>query len=342
MTSAERTTTEAAPSTDSKKTPKTSSGVFHGLLILLVIVALAAITAVGAKLLSAPSDFSGYGQRGDFFGGFLNPILTFLTFLTLLVTLGLQRSELIESRVQFTRSADALSKQNVQSSFYQLLSTHNQLIEGMSLFDPARPEVGRVHGREVFRVIYSNLRRTHRDLQQRNKGRHAERDLIQRSYGKTYRDHQEILGHYFRYLYNTLRLLENSEDYEIYIKLLRAVLSDQELLVLYYNASASAPGENFHPLAVRHQIFDNMPAQLLEDEHATYIDAQAFGPISYQNRRRQLLKYAPDAAKEEDEVRKIPAAQASPAADTSAGRAGYYPPARTPGMKKPVGPPRRK
>jgi len=279
---------------------KSGSRKFRQMMLALVVIALLAIGAVGYHLLNAPADLTPYGQRGDFFGGFLNPILTFLTFLTLLVTLGLQRTELIESRVQFTRSADALSQQNSQSSFYQLLSIHNQIVDGMSVSDPVRQENGPMQGREVFRVIYSDLRRIHRDAQKKNNGRLLERELIQRSYGKSYRSHQETLGHYFRYLYNTIHLLQRSEDHETYIKLLRAILSDQELLVLFYNVVASAPGENFRPLAVAHELFDNMPAQLLEDEHASYLESKAFGPIGYEVRRAKLLGYAPDASADEN------------------------------------------
>lgn len=48
------------------------------------------------------------GEFGDFFGGVLNPLLTFLTFMGLLITIVLQHTELRESREEFARSADAL------------------------------------------------------------------------------------------------------------------------------------------------------------------------------------------------------------------------------------------
>ncbi|GEP10257.1 hypothetical protein MGN01_21020 [Methylobacterium gnaphalii] len=38
------------------------------------------------------------GQVGDFFGGVLNPLLTFLTFIGVLATIFLQREELKETR----------------------------------------------------------------------------------------------------------------------------------------------------------------------------------------------------------------------------------------------------
>lgn len=78
----------------------------------------------------------GFGEWGDFFGGVLNPILTFLTFMGLLLTIILQSKELKEARQEAKRSADALRDQvnqiNIQSfenTFFSLLSKHNEIIE---------------------------------------------------------------------------------------------------------------------------------------------------------------------------------------------------------------------
>ena len=45
----------------------------------------------------------GFGAWGDFMGGVLNPILSFLTFMGLLITIVLQQKELSEARVEFAR-----------------------------------------------------------------------------------------------------------------------------------------------------------------------------------------------------------------------------------------------
>ncbi len=46
----------------------------------------------------------GFGAWGDFMGGVLNPILSFLTFMGLLITIVLQQKELSEARVEFARN----------------------------------------------------------------------------------------------------------------------------------------------------------------------------------------------------------------------------------------------
>ncbi len=71
---------------------------------------------------------SNFGEWGDFFGGVLNPILTFLTFMGLLITIVLQQTELKESRKEFSKSANALIEQsnslvqqNFEATFFRLL-----------------------------------------------------------------------------------------------------------------------------------------------------------------------------------------------------------------------------
>jgi uncharacterized membrane protein len=50
---------------------------------------------------------AGLGALGDYFGGFLNPILAFLSFIALLYTLYLNQNELKETRKELSRSAKA-------------------------------------------------------------------------------------------------------------------------------------------------------------------------------------------------------------------------------------------
>jgi hypothetical protein len=80
---------------------------------LFELVQLASGATLVVFLISLMSLFgeSSYGTFGDFFGGILNPILTFLTFLGLLITIVLQKKELALTRQELHTSALALSQQ---------------------------------------------------------------------------------------------------------------------------------------------------------------------------------------------------------------------------------------
>jgi uncharacterized membrane protein len=94
--------------------------IFGGLILILVFTIL----------FTYFSHFSGdfgsqevFGAFGDFIGGTLNPILSFATIALLIWSIRLQRKELIETRIQFERSAVAQEKleenQKKELEFYQ-------------------------------------------------------------------------------------------------------------------------------------------------------------------------------------------------------------------------------
>lgn len=81
-----------------------------------------------------------WGQIGDFIGGVLNPLLSFVAFIAVLTNLVLQRRDLalardearesnrtqrIQSRI-FEKQNEAVERQNFESTFFRLLETHSQ------------------------------------------------------------------------------------------------------------------------------------------------------------------------------------------------------------------------
>ncbi|WEK40530.1 MAG: putative phage abortive infection protein [Candidatus Brevundimonas colombiensis] len=226
------------------------------------------------------------GQRGDFFGGFLNPILTALTLGGLFYTLHLQRVEQQEARIQFLDTSAALTAQNAaiesqnyQTSFYHLLGTHNDIVNSLKTVD-TNEEDQIVTGRDAFAVMYSRLTRIYRAKRRQFPDAEDGRILIF-AWDEVFKEEQSQLAHYFRYLYNTIRLVSRGVDSEKYIPILRAQLSNQELLMLYYNCAVGQYGAPFADLAVQHQLFDNIPARLIEPKHGKLLPDAVFGKGGY-------------------------------------------------------------
>lgn len=231
-------------------------------------------------------DVEGYkalGTWGDFTGGLLNPILTFLTFLAVLLTLWLQREELALTREEMVRSANALEeqgttlrRQSFENTFFEMLRLHNSIVEAIDLVNAETDKVTK--GRDAFRIFYTRLTKIYRENATKFKGRYDQRKIVEVSYFMFWKDAQTELSHYFRFLFNFFRFIENSGyEKEYYVKLLRSQISDQELLILFYN-NQSQQGTPFQHFADRYALFDNMPVvRLLDRSHAELASPASFG-----------------------------------------------------------------
>lgn len=252
----------------------------RGLYFLLKLAVFAIVFVLTIDLIAIRH--TSVGEWGDFFGGVLNPILTFITFMGLLITIVIQQTELRESRIEFKRSADALNNQNegikkqsFEATFFQMLSIHNTIVNSIDIVK----EDGEVtSGRDCFNWFYSRLNKLYRENIKKANGKYSNENVLRVAYELFWKEHQTELGHYYRYLYNVMRFVKES-DYSngLYIKLIRAQLSDQELLLLFYNC-VSGFGINFKPIAEEFELLNNMPKiRLLDKRHEKLIDQCAFG-----------------------------------------------------------------
>ena len=280
--------------------PATGRFFTAGLWVLLGVAAAltAGVLFIGHRNVQA---FKDLGTWGDFVGGLLNPLLTFITFLAVLLTLWLQREELSLTRDEMVRSANALEnkgttlkKQSFENTFFEMLRLHNSIIESIDLVNP---ETGTVtKGRDAFNIFYSRLNKIYRSNKIKANGKYNKREIAELSYFLFWNDARTELGHYFRFLFNFFRFIENSgiED-TFYVKLLRSQLSDQELLVLFYN-NISEAGEPFARYANLYELFDNLPVvRLLEKDHAQFAEEQSFG-----KNKMDFRPHRPSAAEQAD------------------------------------------
>ncbi|ARJ69136.1 hypothetical protein B0A89_05335 [Paracoccus contaminans] len=268
---------------DKKRAPASISWKFLFSLIALAAIALLFVVSVFYHGASNVETFKSLGPWGDFAAGLLNPVLTFLSFIGVLVTIVLQRIELSESRLELERSADALEAQirsinlqSFESTFFQMLSVHNSIVNSIDLVSSETSVT--TNGRDCFRVFYTRLTKIYRDNEKKGQPKHGPSKILDVSYRVFWKDSQLELGHYFRFLYNFFRLIDESAEARPYhAKLIRSQLSDQELLILFYNCT-SDQGKNFRKYAVKYEIFDNLPTvRLLHPTHADLIDRAAFG-----------------------------------------------------------------
>ena len=250
-----------------------------------ILLAVAGGSTVGVLITGYHNvtKFKELGAWGDFTGGLLNPVLTFITFLAVLLTILLQRKELALTRDEMTRSADALEKQDktlqrqsFENTFFEMLRLHNSILDSIDLVNPETNQITK--GRDAFNVFYNRLAKKYREIDGKKSSKVDQKAIVELTYFLFWRDARTELGHYFRFLFNFFRFLENSEiDDEFYPKLLRSQLSDQELLLLFYN-NVSKQGAAFQIYAERYALFDNLSVErLLNHKHANFASAEAYG-----------------------------------------------------------------
>ncbi|MCF5784993.1 hypothetical protein GIV45_24200, partial [Pseudomonas syringae] len=197
------------------------------------------------------------GTFGDAFGT-LNALFSGLAFTGVMITVLLQRKDLRDGQAESVR-------QQVESQFYNMLRLQQEVVNGFDLQKTHYQTVSNqsvqivTQGRDCFKSWAKIMEREYSkatSTTQENKIREAYRELWDK--------HRGDLSLYFRSLYSLFRFL--SESNHINKKWLgnvaRSLLSDYELVVLFYNC-LMPNGQRFQKYATEFSVFDNLDIVLL-------------------------------------------------------------------------------
>lgn len=224
------------------------------------------------------------GVFGDFLGGVLNPILTFFTLFGLIVTIVIQRQELRLARQEHEKTAEALSTTAIETTFFNVIDLHHNIVDNLKVDleelsnrtetekiikgisasiiksqivgASFEPKVLKVQGRSVFEEILNYL-----SIEAK-----SPEDSLER-YRYIQNNHNHILGHYFRNLYQALKVINNydetklpSEEKRKYTSILRAQLSTKELALLFLNCIEGISDDGqFKNLLIEFQMLEHLP-----------------------------------------------------------------------------------
>lgn len=172
------------------------------------------------------------------------------------------------------------NRQSFENQFFQLLNLHHGIVNAIERYVGNLP----VHGRRNFEVFNSEFLASFQKEYAKN--HLAEQGaIISAAYRTFFPTRQPEIGHYFRNLYHIIKFIDDSKSKkkEYFVHLVRAQLSSQELLLLFYNCLGPYGIEKFKPLVERYSLLENMP----EDEiiskklnlpldHKTLYDPHAF------------------------------------------------------------------
>jgi len=209
-------------------------------------------------------------EMGDTLAG----IFSALVFIWIIVTVFLQRRELSDQRLEFQAMNRTMNAEKFEQMVFEFVRTHNELVSGIEIeitkgmCENFSPRITCLKGRAAFPRIYNTLSREFSSA----KETHNDRQSIYLAYKRMWNESGYLLGHYYRFLYNSFKTMSNSEETQAHhIKLMRSQLSDHELLLLLYNC-LFPKGQKFVKYAEEFKLFDNLPTQqLLEHYHWTLI-----------------------------------------------------------------------
>ena len=238
--------------------------------------------------------FGERGTFGDMFGA-VNALFSGLAFAGLIVTLIMQHEELKNQRKEIEQQNITLKIQRFENTLFNMLSMQQRIVEGLnySVTDSSAKESSRAEGILVFKYFYECL-----DLSKDKDFVQGIKLLLKDQDPKCYYAYYckvkniSVLDSYFRHLYRIFKYIDespliedregikNSERYE-YTCIVRAQLSDYELLMLFYNALANDDnGElKFMRLIEKYAIFNNLRKDMLANE----TDAELYGKSAYEH-----------------------------------------------------------
>lgn len=245
--------------------------------------------------LSNVTDAETHSGLGDFFAGTVGPLWALAGVALVYVAFRGQQEQARVQEEQIQTAEQNARLQQFESAFFQLLNLHNQIVRELRIEASIALSSGvsttRVFtGRDVLDAIYSELQSRYFSEIQRltdeegedvhGYGMNEENQLILRIYEPLHQERQGELGHYFRNLYTITKYVVESgiPDPQRYINIIRAQLSSDELLMLFYNCLSRWGIGPFKQFVEDFHMLHNLPVEhLLSPLHQRQYASTAFG-----------------------------------------------------------------
>jgi hypothetical protein len=236
----------------------------------------------------SPPDSEEMARFGSYLQGAAGTVWTLATVLFIYVAFLGQRMQILfqqqelemtnadvaEQRQRLDEQAAMSRKQLFESSFFQLLGAHARMIDSMSILQGVYKQAGR----DCFTHWYGQLRQTFFPPA-REQYPQEDKKAIEAAFNQLYSYWRTDLGHYFRSLYNLIKFVKAAQvsDPRFYTNLVRAQISDQEVLILFYNC-LTPRGAKFHPLVEEFALLKHLdPKDLCAPDHAGLYRPRAYG-----------------------------------------------------------------
>ena len=240
---------------------------------------------------SGDLDFTDTGEIGDTIGGIMGPfvaiaaaILTFLAFWVQFKANEQQRKDIALERFE--------------SNLFELIHIQQDITNNLIFVEKNGNEnIIQAQGRDVFQYVYENYNFGLDGVYGNNTPIIVGvKTLMKFQDVSRYTDLKELgcLDHYFRHLYRVFKYIDDSDIIDDknkykYSCMVRANLSQYELIMLFYNCLSSNGKERFKPLIETYAIFNNIRVELLaKQEHKDLYKEKAYQRLNENAQIREL------------------------------------------------------
>lgn len=251
--------------------------IYSALIIILSVLGYAGVIIK----LTWPIDVYSVDKAGVFGDSFgvITCLFTALGFLGVLINLREQRRTSIKQQQNLEKQQESIEKQNFENTFFQMLNHLNEITKDVDFtISNLNNHSIKFYGRSAFDELSGQLRSIYQATSEGNNFPLSELDKTEKAYNKFWGLYSSKLGHYFRWIYNILNYIQtnNEADKEFYVKLVLAQLSNQELMLLFYN-SCFKRGLNFIIYIRRYEMMSNLESrELIIPSHKELIPGVKF------------------------------------------------------------------
>lgn len=256
-------------------------------------------------------DSTDRGTFGDMFGS-ANAIFSGLAFAGLIYTillqkeeLGLQRTELKETRNEFHIQNETLKKQQFESTLFKLINLHHEIINNLSLHLDKKYNPNHIEKRDVIKKASIDLnnyiessrvivekQNMYGDFSTKPKEIETlkdEEESLKEAYENFWNEYYTSFSHYFRNMYHVFKFIHlsnilSNEEKRFYATIMRSQLSSDEQFLLFYNSLVEGYGyPNFLFLIKEYDIFQNFEFSMIKYKGKEIFDyklAEVSNPFS--------------------------------------------------------------
>ena len=224
------------------------------LTALAIFVAVAYVTIVllsglGWNPFNASWDFTNPGEFGDSFGP-LSTLMAAAAAVAAIAAYVSQRNELRQAKEDAKIERKLSVKRDFEETFFSLLNLFRETVKEIDVEDQygANP----VCGRDAFR----------RMIEIRLGGASSNDVDDEEKFKKVYTIYRDDLAHYFRLFYHIVKFIDESplEDKRLYSRLLRATLSNAEIVLIALNCVYGGGKPKLKRLVEKYQMLHNISA----------------------------------------------------------------------------------